>query len=160
MFNTSSCLSGRFATGFTDGGSLECAAPPSAGALGTFGSTQNEPGFSDGVGVPDDNTWHTYASATLSTGSYILMGKGTLDRDGANTSLGGDVRNAKCRLFNGTQLDVTSIHVPTGSESFDAFPFALLAPVSSGGLVELQCLARNADAVGIREARFLALKIG
>jgi hypothetical protein len=165
--NTTDCDTGKFATGFGDDGELECKAAGAA-ALGVLGSTQNEPGFTDGVGIPDDGVWRTYASATLPAGSYIVIGKGTLDRDGENEAGGtfedADSQKAKCRLYMGAQLDVSSIDVPEDSESFDAYPFALVAPVSvsssAAGLVELQCEALNADAVGIRQARFVALRIG
>lgn len=164
--NTPDCDAGKVATGFKDDGEIECTAASTA-ALTILGSTQNAPGFSDGVGIPDDGVWRTYASANLPAGSYILIGKGTLDRDGLNDA-GGTFEDegsqkAKCRLFLGTDLDVTSIDVPEDTESFDAFPFALLAPVTvpaAGGQAQLQCEALNADAVGIREARFIALKVG
>ena len=164
--NTSDCGAGTFATGFKDDGEIDCKAAGTA-TLSILGSTQNEPGFSSGVGIPDDGVWRTYASANLPAGSYVLTGKGTLDRDGYNEAGGtfedADSQKARCRLYMGSQLDMTSIDVPEDTESFDAFPFALVAPVTvpaAGGLVELQCEALNADAVGIREARFLALRIG
>jgi hypothetical protein len=164
--NTPDCDSGKFATGFDSSGAIQCASPSSSSLGGVFGATQSEPGFSDGVGIPDDGSWRTYASASLPAGSFIVLGKGTLDRDGFNDAGGEfedeDAQKARCRLFAGSQLDMTSIDVKEDTESFDAFPFALVAPLtlSSGATVDLQCKATEADAVGIREARFLALKVG
>ncbi len=159
--NTPDCASGQFATGFDSGGAIQCAAPAAAAALQTFGSTQNEPGFSQGVGIPDDGVLRTYVSATVPAGSYFLMGKGRLRQDDDDTGFTAP-DGIECRLAIGAeQIDKTAFR-PKDNQGIEEYGFALTGIVTTtGGVVALQCSAiSDADLVSLAFARFVALKIG
>lgn len=157
--NTPDCPSGQFATGFTAEGTIACSAPAAA-AVQSYASTQSEPGFSTGAGVPDDNAWYTYAAATVPAGTYLLTGKGVLGRDDDDIGFVSP-DGIGCRLAIGSQQIDRVGFAPKDNEA-DEYGFSLTGTVTtSGGEIVLQCQAEDdADLVAISFARFVALKVG
>jgi hypothetical protein len=157
--NTPDCGSGQFATGFSDTGTIQCSAPASSVLAGN--GKQEEPGYSRGAEIPDDAAWHTYASVSVGTGDYVLMGKGALHR-GDDDLLFASRDGLACRLALGA-LEVDRVGFRPKDNEPESYGFSLTGTVvaTSGGQIVLQCLAEpDADLAEVSFARVVALKIG
>ena len=165
------CPADQFADGIDEFGGLECSDPGSGGGGGGVELVEfnQAADFGNGVGIPDDGTYRSYASTTVGAGTWLFIAKGTVTRAGENQGcvgfcdgsdpVGG---HAVCRLMlGGTELDRTDVRVHEDGPDHAYFPFALTNWEStSGATVSIECAAANADGVGIRNVRGVAINLG
>lgn len=153
--NTPDCTAGQFATGFSDAGAIQCAAP----SISLQALTDAQDSYDSGAGIADDGNFHEFASVNVSAGTYLVSAKGIIKSEG-NVD---DFSATECRIQNGaTMID----SVRYGSVTIDDNPattFGLtgVAVVSSGGTLALACAAdEGADGVGLSHGRIAAIKVG
>jgi hypothetical protein len=152
--NDSDCSSGQFATGFASSGAIECAAP-AATSLTAVSDTQTDP---DGEGIPDDDTYHTFASVSPAAGTYLVIAEGVVFSEGNVDQF----RGVNCSIRNaGTTVDTMRL-VDNNLDDEGMFPFALSAITTlSSGALELACSANDgADGLQLEHAAINALKVG
>jgi hypothetical protein len=164
------CPTDEFVNGIDEFGGVECDGGSGSGGGATELVEFNQgASFANGVGVPDDGDYRSYASSTLGAGTWLIVAKGTVTLSGVSEGCGsgfcsgGDpaAGHAVCRLMlDGVELDRTDIRVVEGVDNHAYFPFALTNwEATAGGPVAVECGARNADAVGIRNVRAIAVKV-
>ncbi len=163
------CPSGEFARATNTDGELVCAAPGSGAAAELDIREFVQVDFNAGVGIPDDGTYRPYLSGTVPAGTWMFVAKGTVTRSGESEGCGpgfcaaGDPPSghAICTIsLDGSELDRADVRVYE-DEMYAYFPFALTSwETTSGGTVSVTCAALDADAVGVRNLRIVALRIG
>jgi hypothetical protein len=154
--NTPDCDTGKFATGFDDTGTIQCATP--AASVQTFQARQTN--FADGDGVPDDGDYHTYVSLSVPAGTYLVSGKGVLFQGDDDLPTFYITPGIACRLGN-LPDEYTAIGEGKDNEP-DWYPFALSGVVTtSGEALTLQCSATDdLDLISVQNATLTALKVG
>ncbi|NJD29499.1 MAG: hypothetical protein FIA92_14545 [Chloroflexi bacterium] len=167
------CPADEFVNGVDEFGGLVCDEATADGGGGGGSITDlvefNQGGdFTNGVGIPDDGDYRTYASAQLGAGTWLIVAKGTVTRSGENEGCAGFCSpedppsgHAVCRLMLGdTELDRTDVRVFEDGPDHAYFPFAVTNwDTTTGATVAVQCGAQNADGVGIRNVRGIAVRI-
>jgi hypothetical protein len=162
------CSAGEFVTGFSATGAVECDdAGSGAAATGQvyFGKTVNptQGGIADDdVGIPSDDTLRTYASVSVSAGTYLVTVKGRLESEGTacgSVLAGCDGDVLHCGLDD--WADQVAYHDTTVNEDGFEGTFTLLdRRVTTGGTIALICNAPNGDGLSIHQVRIAAQKIG
>lgn len=143
--NDGDCTSGHFATGFDDGGNIQCAAPSSATSAGFFSRT------SALVQVAGTTT---ILSETLPAGNYLLFAH----VDATTPAFAGDEGNSgRCNIPN----DSAEISIPDDPDDRGTTNNNMTlvgAVIHGGGAVALTCteLEGNFD---VQSATFAAIKV-
>ena len=148
--NTPDCTSGQFATGFASDGAIQCAAPQSEGLAWVQGSGEG--------GVPDDGSYHAYATVGTTQGTWLITAKGTI-RSQQNVD---QFKNVQCRIeHNGVEFDRVFLSDDHLNDSYST-PFALTAIRAVGsGTLALACRAGDgADDIGLDDGRIVAIRVG
>jgi hypothetical protein len=147
--NTPDCASGQFATGFGSDGDIQCSAPAPSALQWLQASGSG--------GVPDDGSFHSFASVSPAAGTYLVIAKGTIESE-QNVD---QFRNVQCRIQNtGAEFDRVFLDDDHLNDSHKT-PFSLTAirTVASGTL-DLACRAGDgADGISLADGRVIAMKI-
>jgi hypothetical protein len=157
--NSTDCDSGKFATGFDSGGTIQCSTPATS-SVPTFDADVSDIGLTDNVRTPVGSIYK------LAAGKYFVAAKGVITSENNvddNSSVTCFVRtlDADANEIGGLD-DVIGLSSDT-LNAVDDVPFALdaLANVPADGTIQLACDVDNgADGVGMRAAHIVALKLG